>query len=406
MKKLSGADGIRAIACLLVVFHHAFQKLAVPAEGSLLFALHRSFNAAAPAGVSIFFVLSGFLLAKPFWERYFVGGEFPDTKSYILRRAGRIIPGFYIALTVTFIFQLFCATNHTLSDLVMRYLAGLTFVSGFHWKTFFPAEFNGPLWSISFEVFSYLLLPLCMAPLFLRGRKERSLTVRTLTALANWAAVFVLLFFFNGLVVKYLQNDSIGQGWEYGLQGGAKLWMPGYNPLGFFAHFALGIMASFVLHLLHHSTALRERLSKFFVFDALVIVSLAAMFTLLADPRFIPFFRYSFQGQPYFYPLFALTAALPLAVLPFTRFCAAILDNPFFSYTARISFGLYLWHHLLLTVVEFLIAPDYHFWGVESPFRWFALTMGVVAVSYLIATLSWYFVEKPVLDRVHKKTAA
>jgi peptidoglycan/LPS O-acetylase OafA/YrhL len=404
MKKLSGADGIRAIACLMVIFHHAFQRLAVPVESPFLVAVHSSFNNAAPAGVSIFFVLSGFLLAKPFWERYFTGGDFPNIKLYVLRRAGRIIPAFYIALTATFIFQFFFITNNTISDLILRYLAGLTFVAGFHWKTFFPAEFNGPLWSVSFEVFSYLLLPLSMMPMFFRNKKERTLVTRSIIAIVNWMAVIALLFSVNGLIQTYLQTDPVGKGWEYGLQGGAKFWMPGYNPPGFFAHFALGIMASCIMHVLQQCPVQCERLSKFFIFDVLAIVSLAAMYVLFTEPGFIPFFKSSFQGQPYFYPYFALTAAIALAVLPYTRFCAWILDNPFFRFTARISFGLYLWHYLLFSAVELIIDPKFHYWGIADTQYWFTLTMGVIAVSYLIATLSWNFIEKPILDKVHKKT--
>ncbi len=405
MKKLSGVDGIRTIACFLILFHHAFQKLAIPGNNGMLLLLYKSFNTSAPAAVSIFFVLSGFLLAIPFWEKYFKGKDLPDTKSYILRRAGRIMPGFYIALTVTFIIQFFYVKNHPVTDLIIRYLAGLSFVSGFNWRTFFPAELNSPLWVISYEAFSYLLLPLCMIPLFLFRRESSSFKKKIVIVVINWTIVFFLLFTLNGLIVNNLQNDPVGRGWEYGLQGGAKLWMPNYNPLGLFAHFALGIMTSFIMILINRYPEFNERLKRWYVFDFIVIISLLIMFILLGTRRLAHFFYESFQGQPYCFPVFTLSAALPLALLPFTKFCGKILDNTFFKFTAQISFGIYLWHHLIMSLVEIFIAPDFRPGGVESPWRWLGLTGVVILVSYLIASLSWFFIEKPVHDKVRKITA-
>ena len=54
------------------------------------------------AGVSIFFVLSGMLLSYPFWRAYFEKRPHPSIRHYVARRAARIMPGFYVALAVSF----------------------------------------------------------------------------------------------------------------------------------------------------------------------------------------------------------------------------------------------------------------------------------------------------------------
>ncbi|SEJ91669.1 hypothetical protein SAMN05660742_1243 [Propionispira arboris] len=54
MSRFLGLDGIRTIACLLVVFHHMVQRFGVPATNEFLAALQRAFWITAPSGVSIF----------------------------------------------------------------------------------------------------------------------------------------------------------------------------------------------------------------------------------------------------------------------------------------------------------------------------------------------------------------
>jgi peptidoglycan/LPS O-acetylase OafA/YrhL len=82
----SGLDGLRAFACLLVVAFHLHTVSGV------------SFGPLDPvirggdSGVWLFFALSGYLLYKPF-----VQGSV-DLVGYGLKRAGRIVPGYFVAL--------------------------------------------------------------------------------------------------------------------------------------------------------------------------------------------------------------------------------------------------------------------------------------------------------------------
>ena len=72
-QRLLGADFLRAAACLMVLLHHLAFRIgndAVPEalRGIMSFAVMGSF------GVAVFFVLSGFLLARPFWVALDRGG--------------------------------------------------------------------------------------------------------------------------------------------------------------------------------------------------------------------------------------------------------------------------------------------------------------------------------------------
>lgn len=392
MSRFLGLDGIRAIACLLVVFHHAFQNLVLQKGGLMDF--HQMFVNAASSGVSLFFVLSGMLLSQPFWQRYLDGRGMPAIKDYIIRRAARIMPGFYLVLTICFVVQMIIEPRTPFA--VWRYITGLTFTSGFFYTTLFPTEVNGPLWSISFEVFSYLLLPIFMAGLFFT-MKSRKFSYGIL----YWLGVLAFILALNDLIITYCQPDNIDRGWRYGLIGGAKYWMPNYNPVGFFAHYILGIFAAGLMTWFNHNETIKERLAKFYFFDIVACLGLAVFVAILWTQRKGLDFSFSFQHQPYHYPYIPLSIAIVLAVLPFSKYIGNMLDNRFFKYTAQISFGLYIWHHFILNVVVHSVFPSYRVFGMHNVWEWLGITAIALLISYIVATISWRLLEKPVLDAAH-----
>lgn len=51
-------------------------------------------------GVSIFFVISGFLLYRPFGAARLAGERSPPLLPYAIRRVARIVPAYWVALTI------------------------------------------------------------------------------------------------------------------------------------------------------------------------------------------------------------------------------------------------------------------------------------------------------------------
>ncbi|WEK54414.1 MAG: acyltransferase [Candidatus Cohnella colombiensis] len=391
--QLGGADGIRALACLAVIFHHFAQRLSMADQQAGVQEV-QAFTLVGNSGVSIFFVLSGFLLAFPFWRNYLAGAEFPSIRQYLFRRAARIVPSYYVVFLVcmTLILLLNIPNEH----FALRSLAGLTFTAGFHYTTFFPSEIDGPFWSIAFEVFCYALMPLFMAGMFALLKKRSFLTSFT-----YWIGALLFILLLNKLIHLYLTPGEENRGWQFGLIGGAKYWMPNYNPIGFFGHFTIGILAAGIATRLRQPSTRIDKLKRFGFFDAAGAVGLVSAFLMLWSLRHAPEFSTSWQLQPFFYPYFAVLIAIPLATGSQSLFLQKLLDNPLFRFTAKVSFGLYLWHHLIITLIAMYWAKDYQYMGVASLERWALISAGVLAVSYLIATLSYYFLEKPILDWAH-----
>ena len=268
----------------------------------------------------------------------------PSLRGYAIKRLSRIAPGFYLSMFVSLVLSITVFGNVLDARLIERFVAGITFVSSFHWITFFPVEANGPLWSIGFEVFCYILLALLMILMF-RFIRKRKISV----GLAYWLGIAVLCVALHLLIVNYLIPSNEGRGWQYGMVGGAKSWMPWYNPISLFNHFLLGIFATGFLSYLQ-----RMRVKSHWHFDVIVIVVWIAIGVYLVSYRHTYTGFNGELGNIYFWPWFPLSIAISLCLLPFTQLMGSALDNCLLRYIAKISFGLYIWHYLIIEML-----PDF-----------------------------------------------
>jgi ABC-type glycerol-3-phosphate transport system permease component/peptidoglycan/LPS O-acetylase OafA/YrhL len=445
---LAGADGVRAFACLTVVLGHVFQRLNQPEQIPLVQEIQGFLMSGF--GVSAFFVLSGMLLSFPFWRRYLDGQPAPNLREYARRRFVRIAPGFYAALIVSF----FIARSFKESEFMwLRLFSGLSFTSAFHYVTFFPVDIGDPLWSIGFEVVCYALMPAFMIGLFALARGLPRVALRTATrtttrtstrtstrttpnavtetvtrtttrvtvrepatktalarggtvegsapiAFAYWIGVLVVTLLVHGWILTNLVPDSERRGWQYGLVGGAKFWTPNYNVVGLFGHYIIGVLtAGFIayrqrlirLGLLENATSRR--------FDVIALGAFALSVALVfARSHFrVPEFALSLGAQPYSYPIYPLLIALTLGAAPFATRAARILDTPFMRYTARISFGLYIWHYPVLELVRLFHEPRLTYFGISNFWEWLGMASFIVIASYVVASLSYKHIEAPFL---------
>lgn len=383
--RLAGADFIRAAACLIVLGHHLAQRMSWNHDLGWMEWM-QVFTQTGGFGVAMFFVLSGYLLAHPFWTALDAGRPMPSLRTYALRRAARIMPGFWLALTVTFVLTVTVFRVGMTPELVMRYLSGAFLVADWHWITFFPVEVNGPLWSISFEATSYVLLPPGFLALFaLAGRFGGGWRTRLLW-LAGIGAALLAHWAFTSLI----HPGSLRRGWDYGLIGAAKAWMPRFNPFAFFAMFAIGALASGV----------QISIAKWrhVLWDVVALAALIAVGGLLALQTSADGTEaFGLLGVPHDYPAFQLAIGLALASLPSSVVVARLLDNAVVRYVARVSFGVYVWHYVVLELVRLWIAPDIDHGQMQDPLRLAWVSALIVAVSFGIADLSYRFLEAPII---------
>lgn len=383
--RLYGADFMRAAACLIVFFHHLSQRMSWREDLGFM-EWFKVFTQTGGFGVAIFFVLSGFLLARPFWRALDAGEPMPSLRTYALRRAARILPGFWLVLIVTFILSLTVFPARLDAELVGRFLAGFLLVSDWHWLTLFPVEINGPLWSIGFEVTSYVLLPLGLSLLFL----ARPAMGAGWQARFGWLLVIALALLAHWLFVELGPSSSRMRGWDYGMVGGAKTWMPRFNPFGFFAIFAIGALAAGV--------QVRLAGCRTWLFDALTVLGLALLLLALGlQTAARGTEAYGLLEVPYNYPAFPLIVGLILCTAPQSLLVGKLLDNPLTRYVAQISFGLYIWHYVVLELVRRYWAPDIDHGAMTDPVKFVVVSGIIVDLTVVIAHLSFHLLEAPAI---------
>jgi peptidoglycan/LPS O-acetylase OafA/YrhL len=158
-RNIPSLDGMRAISILLVIVAHTSQNFSrwipIPLSSYLLF---------AHTGVSVFFVISGFLITSLLLKEFHATGTIA-LKRFYLRRAFRIFPPFYLYLGIIFVLVL-VGVFHTP---LRAFFFAATYTSNYYLGP--GSGFKGlqHLWSLSVEEQFYLLWP---AALLLLGKRR------------------------------------------------------------------------------------------------------------------------------------------------------------------------------------------------------------------------------------------
>ena len=106
---------------------------------------------------------------------------------------------------------------------------------------------------------------------------------------------------------------------------------------------------------------------------------------------------YGWLGIPYAFPVFPLAIAAALVCLAHSRLLAVLLDNAPVRYVARISFGIYVWQEIVLLTMKELDPESFGATETDVLAGWISSCGIATALVVMIASLSYYLLEKPVL---------
>jgi peptidoglycan/LPS O-acetylase OafA/YrhL len=143
--RFDALEGWRGVACLLVFVYHCGVNARVAPAAFYGF-----------VGVHLFFVLSGFLLFRPYVTAMAAGGSLPAAGNFYLRRLLRIVPPYLASLVVFVAMRTVSGTNVPAPRAVLE-RASLLFNND-PGANFFAI--NSVYWSLAIELQFYLLLPL------------------------------------------------------------------------------------------------------------------------------------------------------------------------------------------------------------------------------------------------------
>src|SRR5258708_3098718 len=151
-------DGVRAFACLIIIWFHVYRiprDLPVWSTQPFSNRLLNSFLLFGKYGVTLFFVLSGFLLFLPFAKALLFEKTWPSIRQFYVRRVFRILPAYYLSLIlIVLLFQRQYLQPEHWKEL------GLFFVFLMDSSRATFKQLNAPFWTLAIEWQFYMLLPL------------------------------------------------------------------------------------------------------------------------------------------------------------------------------------------------------------------------------------------------------
>jgi len=336
-------DGLRALAVLAVIAFHAFPEWV---SGGFI-------------GVDVFFVISGFLITTLIQDS--LQQQSFSFRAFYASRVRRLFPALVIVLLACQVFGWFALLANEYKALGKHIAASTAFIPNFiFWSEsgyFDYAADAKPLlqlWSLGIEEQFYLFWPIVIW----LGLKYRVSVFKVGVAIFLGSLVLNLMMIEEAPSAAFF--SPLTRMWEL-LSGCLLAYLVSSKPPAFEAFNAkLGS-----IKLIRHAISLL----------GLVLLLLGA---ILFD-------------QDMLYPgVWALVPVLGTCFIIFTGnqswINTSVLSNRFLVWIGLISFPLYLWHWPLLSFARIMEGskPD---WQIRAV---------LVAVSFVLAILTYYFIEQPI----------
>ena len=365
-------DSMRAFAFGGVFFAHAAFFAGFAPDGSTL----RPFLARLDVGLRIFFLISGFLLYRPFVQARLRGHELPSVGAYAWRRVLRIVPAYWLALVATALWL-----GGAESDVLTPEHAPLYFgFAHIYDMDTISVTVMPHAWSLCVEMSFYLLLPL-YALLLRRFRGGLRTELVAAAVLFAVGLAYKLWVFTMGPV-----QDTTLLRWHLAL--------PEYIDT-----FAIGMAVAAVSAAYEGSTS-RPARAMFVVRRPWIAWLTAAALFVLASKGIgldggveVDISETTFLARHYLYAAIALCLVLPaIAGDPGEGRIRRLLAWRPLLWVGAVSYGAYLYHFAVLQQLE-----RWDFGSVAddvSPYLWFPVALALILA---IAAVSWYAYERPLL---------
>ena len=347
---ITGLDGIRAIAVIMVLAYHL--KLALFKSGFL--------------GVTVFFVLSGYLITGILISEVEEEGTI-DLKNFWLRRIRRLVPA-VMSMAVVIIFVSAVVNRIIFTKGCKDFLAS---VLGFNnwWQIFnkvsyfeaagVPSPFTH-CWSLAIETQFYLIYPLILLGIYKlvksrgEGRAKRGLLFAGVTLLLALISVILMIVLFDP------QQDASRV--YYGTDTRA-----------------FSLLFGALLAILWEYRMVPRRLSAS-VNMVLGSVSFAVLLVMTIAINGSSNFWY--RGGQFFGTI--LTVLMVYAVSGRKTWLSRFLSNPVLKWMGDRSYSIYLWHYPIILLISK---------GIKA--SWW-ITLIEIVLSVVLSELSYRFIETPI----------
>ena len=323
-------NGLRGLAAILVLMGHAapgFESLQI--------------------GLGLLFVLSGFLLSKPFVLNSTKIFSLANFERYITKRLKRILPMYYLFIFITYVitFKFDTALRHFL---------------------FIQAE--GHLWPMT-QIFAfYMLLPVVLVITSAAYRINRFLP---------------LLLIFACIVASIILMRD---------------WMPFFNgeyhhPFYLYA-FLMGVLAAYIQYDIIGNTLQKvaDWSTPIRLILGLALLAFTVIIILWSAPMKPSMVIWQHLSQ-FWVKAWLVTAIILLALNTPNTIYRTIIANPLFRSVGVIGFSFYILHSLGMDIFAQI---QTNYLGIANAGeRGWSFTLGAFCITYIMAVITYSYVERP-----------
>jgi peptidoglycan/LPS O-acetylase OafA/YrhL len=315
-------------------------------------------------GMPMFFVLSGFLIFRPYVAAAIEGRALPRLGVYALRRVARVGPAYWVAILLTAAILAGIGSGYAQPASVLP--SFLLFLQVYDPSA--AGTLNPPTWTVAVEASFYLFVPLLAIGLAaVTSRLARPQLRRT------FLAVTCVLLLAGGAAVLGLASLN---GWGVDVRHTLPARM---------ASFGAGMLVAVLVHGRNVSRATTVGLAT--AGTALVLLEAGAhIFALGPDSL-----RLLLVDTPASLGFGLLIAAVATGRLP----GSVVFERGPLQWYGTLSFGVYLVHFPVIYVLRTLDR-----WP-EHPLAAIGLVLGI---STVLAVASWHVVEKPAIAWARRRT--
>jgi len=362
---LDALTGLRFLAAMGVVFFH----FSVPILKGRSYALSNLAGAGYIA-VDLFYLLSGFILTYSYLSRE--GTLLGSRRNFYVSRFARIYPAYFLGFILAAPSDIATSlhVNHFATAVAkLAISAGSVLTLQQAWTPWTAWNWNYPAWSVSVEVFFYLVFP-WLAVRLARVKQRSALPLAGLFWLLGLLAPF-LLWILKGTTGQATRDDHLQMAIEF-------------TPIFRLPEFAIGILLGRA-YVLGWFRRINGNLFSTFDGNLLSTIAFASIFAVLA---FCPNLPHPLLANGLLAPLFALLiVSLAQAKGPIAWFLAL----PFMVTLGEASYGIYILQIPLALLIK--RPPPYH------SIRMLCL---YCALLILLSLLSWRFVESPLRKNIRR----
>jgi len=341
IKYYKNLDGVRAIAALMVMFFHFFNGVIADTKFLQIISKISIFG---QTGVSLFFVLSGFLITRILLyskedKHYF--------RNFYLRRSLRIFPLYYMYLFICFFIvpYLFSTGGSSIKQQLYYYFYLQNFASTFDWSGWITPLGLGHFWSLAVEEHFYLFWPFVI---YFVSEKNLKKVIISVIFTAFLLRVIMVNEGLNVFYFIFTRFDSL----------------------------AIGALLALI--------EIRYSFKTIKSYKFLVLVAVLLVPTIFIWINFTGEGNNILQVCKYLLLSFTYFSMIGfILTLNSNNVLNKILKSSFFTFTGKISYGLYVYHPLVFYFSGIYLNSNSLFIDIITHF----------GLTYLVSSISYYMFE-------------